>query len=430
MKILIVSEDIPNPHLGGLGKHALNLAHALAARGHQVDMMGSANHPIKAHPEQRGPGAFIAALSGYERGWKQKQLGAFHAWAHRANAAPLRQALLKHAPGYDVVHYHGHLPWVAADLPADMPFLQTRHDQGGDCMLKTRFLDRDGGQVCAATDPSACAGCASGSPAGWQRALSAHAVRDMRQLTARAYERHATVFVSGFLKRNAERGLGHSFPGVVVHNAVDAEQLSAVAARAAAAPAAHATHAAGDAPLRLFSAGALFNYKGFGPMLAALEAAAAQNPRPYQLRLAGSGPLEAGLRQRHAGPHIQFLGWTAYPSVVTELLAADAVLVPSVCEEPCATSILEALALGKTVYALRTGGTPEMAAYAQSAGGQLKLFEDLSSLARAALQAPLTSETVAQPQRFQNHMGQMAARLEAIYRQVVARRAPAAIEVD
>lgn len=427
MKILIVSEDIPNPHLGGLGKHALNLAHALAARGHTVDLLGSATHPIANHPEQRGPGAFIATLAGYERGWKQKQLGAFHAWAHRANAAPLRRALVQHAAGYDVVHYHGHLPWVAADLPADLPFLQTRHDQGGDCMLKTRFLDTDGGRVCTTTDPRECAGCAAGQPAAWQRAVSAHAVRDMRQLTARAYERHVTVFVSGFLKRNAERGLGQALPGVVVHNAVDAEQLSTVAAQAAAMPG-EAGH--GDTPLRLFSAGALFHYKGFGPMLASLEAAAAQHPRPYRLRLAGSGPLEGQLRERHAGPQIEFLGWTAYPAVVTELLAADAVLVPSIWEEPCATSILEALALGKTVFALRSGGTPEMAAYAASAGGQLKLFDDMAALTRAALQAPRSPDAVIRPQQFQNHMGQMAARLEAIYKQVVAGRAPSDIEAD
>ena len=47
--------------------------------------------------------------------------------------------LLAHAADYDVVHYHGHLPWVAAGLPAGVPFTQTRHDSSGDCMLKTRF---------------------------------------------------------------------------------------------------------------------------------------------------------------------------------------------------------------------------------------------------------------------------------------------------
>lgn len=427
MKILIVSEDIPNPHLGGLGKHALNLAHALAARGHQVDLMGSANHAITAHPEQQGPGAFFPVLTGYERGWKQKALGAFHVCAHRANAAPLRAALLRHAPGYDVIHYHGHLPWVAADLPTDLPFLQTRHDQGGDCMLKTRFLDRDGGRVCQSIDARDCAGCAGGSPSWWQREVSAHAVRDMRARTLRAYQRHTTVFVSDFLKRNAGRGLGQVVPGAVVHNAVDAQQLATAAQRAGAsqAPLAHSS-----ALLRLFSAGALFSYKGFGPLLSALEAAAADQPRAFRLRLAGSGPLEAELRERYASAQVEFLGWTPYATVVTELLGADAVLVPSVWDEPCATSILEALALGKTVYALRSGGTPEMLRYAGSAGGQLLLFDDLQSLARAALQAPRAGPGSPEPQRFENHMDQMAAQLEAIYRQVAAGRSTRALEVD
>lgn len=425
MKILMVSEDIPNPHLGGLGKHALNLAHALAARGHEVDLLGSAKHPIDRHPEQRGPGRFLAELAGYERGWKQQRLGFFHAWAHRANAAPLRAALLRHAPAYDIVHYHGHLPWVAASLPPGMPFVQTRHDQGGDCMLKTRFLDRDGGRVCQSVDPRDCAGCASPRPGLPRREISAHAVRDMRQLTARACERHATVFVSDFLKRNAERGLGRVLPGVIVHNAVDARQLDAVARQAV-----EAQPAAMGAPLRLFSAGALFAYKGFGPLLAAMEAAAAGNPRPYRLRLAGSGPLEAELRARFASAQTEFLGWTAYPQVVAELMAADAVLVPSVWDEPCATSILEALALGKTVFALRSGGTPEMAAYARSAGGELRVFDDLPALAVAALQAGTGAVMPAAPLSFENHMGRMAERIEEVYRQILAGRRPAELKVD
>lgn len=428
MKILLVSEDIPSPHLGGLGKHVLNLARSLAERGHEVDLMGNAKHPISEHVEQQGPGIFIPALAGYERGWKQRQLGAFHAWAHRANAAPLRKALLRHAPGYDIVHYHGHLPWVAADLPGDLPFLQTRHDQGGDCMLKTRFLDRNGGEVCDATDPRACAGCASGNPTFVQRAISAHAVRDMRELTARAYQRHPTVFVSSFLKRNAERGLGQTVSGVVVHNAVDAEQLAAVAAQSA--PARAVEHDQQSAPLRLFSAGALFSYKGFGPMLAALVAATRTTTRSYKLRVAGSGPLEAPLRAEYASTQIEFLGWTPYATVVTELLAADAVLVPSLCEEPCATSILEALALGKTVYALRNGGTPEIARYAASAGGELQLFDDLDSLVRAALKAPAARAGRPRPREFTNHMGRIAERLERIYHQVMQGGDPVALRMD
>jgi len=417
MKILMVSEDIPRPHLGGLGKHALNLAHALAARGHQVDVLGSAKHPRQAHPEQLGPGEFFGELEGYERSWKQQRLGVFHAWATHANGESVRQRILRHAGRYDVVHYHGHLPWIAADLPAHLPFVQTRHDQGGDCMLKTRFIEGDGPQagICRRVDPADCATCATPQPAAWQRVVSTQAVRHMRRQTLRAYERHTTVFVSSFLQRNFERAVGRPVPGRVVPNAVDTCQLAGMLPSSAMASAAPGVS-------RLFTAGAMFAYKGFGPLLEALAAAGQRLQRGYQLRLAGSGPLEAGLRARHASAQVEFLGWCTYPQVVAQTLAADAVIVPSLCEEPCATSILEALALGKSVYALRAGGTPDMLAYAGSSGGELRLFDNLDALAEAALAHDNASAArrLQSPAIFENSVGRMAERIEAVYLEVIS----------
>ena len=39
MRILMVSEDIPAPQVGGLGKHVVTLANALIDAGHQVHLM-------------------------------------------------------------------------------------------------------------------------------------------------------------------------------------------------------------------------------------------------------------------------------------------------------------------------------------------------------------------------------------------------------
>jgi hypothetical protein len=50
-----------------------------------------------------------------------------------------------------------------------------------------------------------------------------------------------------------------------------------------------------------------------------------------------------------------------------------------VWEEPCATTVLEALAFGKPTFALRRGGTPELAAY-QRYANQLKLFDTMEEL--------------------------------------------------
>ncbi len=173
-------------------------------------------------------------------------------------------------------------------------------------------------------------------------------------------------------------------------------------------------------------AGALFAYKGFGPMLQALQVAASRGGRAYRLQLAGAGPLEAELRAQPASARVEFLGWCAYPEVIARTLAADAVIVPSLCEESCATSVLEALALGKTVYTLRAGGTPEMLSDAESAGGSLKLFETLDALADAALRHERAAHpSAADPARFANSIARMAHEVEGMYAGLIARHAQA-----
>ena len=47
MRILLVSEDVPFAHMGGLAKHALALGRALGLNGHQVDFMGNADQPFE-----------------------------------------------------------------------------------------------------------------------------------------------------------------------------------------------------------------------------------------------------------------------------------------------------------------------------------------------------------------------------------------------
>lgn len=374
MKILIVSEDIPNPHLGGLGKHALALAHELHRTGHAVDVLGNADHPIDATPEQRGPGQFFGAITGHQRGWKQQALGAYHPWANRLNAGALAKAIVAHASGYDVVHYHGHLPWVAQQLPASLPFTQTRHDQGGDCMLRTRF--RPEAVRCESRRPEDCAACATPRPNRLQRALSAWSVRDMRTTTAAAYESRPVIFVSDFLRQAFARVSGKGPQGTVIHNSVRLDELQR--AVATAAPTERATTS-----VDLFAAGALFAYKGFRELLESLKSHGL--PDGWRLSIAGSGPELESLRSSYEGAKVRFFGWCDYRSVLAHTMSADAVIVPSVWEEPFATTVLEALALGRVVYALNRGGTPEIATYAGPAGGRLRLFDTMDELVAGVL---------------------------------------------
>jgi len=122
MKILLVSEDVPYPSMGGLARHALILARALVKAGHEVDFLGGNQHPIEvAGAEGQFGGRFFGELSGHLAGWKERSLGMFlppkRSWLARRFA---RRIMLR-ARDYDVIHYHGHVPNVARYIPEKSP---------------------------------------------------------------------------------------------------------------------------------------------------------------------------------------------------------------------------------------------------------------------------------------------------------------------
>jgi glycogen(starch) synthase len=81
---------------------------------------------------------------------------------------------------------------------------------------------------------------------------------------------------------------------------------------------------------------------------------------------------------------VRFLGWQDYGAAIALSARAHLCVVPSVCEEACSTTVLEALALGRPCVALARGGTPELAVY-QSWEGQLQLAPTMPDLAARVL---------------------------------------------
>ncbi len=412
MRILMVSEDLPTPGMGGLARHALALTRALVAEGHSVDLMGNDDYPVELAEGQLtcgivgtlGPGgAFFPELRGQFEGWKEMRLGVFMPPKRSLIARRFARAILRRADQYDVIHYHGHLPNLAHYLPRGLNFIQTRHDQGSDCLIHTRFTR---GAICTRIRASDCAGCRHWHPNGLQRQTSALAVRRFRHEVRQGFLKHKTVFVSDFLRTNLRRSFGPGDWGVTVHNFIDANAIRA--AREAVEP----PEPAG--PLQVFIAAKLYPAKGVGALLEAIDALGPRVRKSIQLRIAGDGSDEASLRTRF--PWAEFLGWQSGDAVLRHAARAHAVVVPSVCEEACASTVLEALMLGKTVFALRQGGTPELAIYAATPT-QLRLFDDMLSLAAALLMSRPSDEAV--PKRepaFSADAAQAASRLLDLYR--------------
>lgn len=384
MRILLVSEDIPYPAMGGLAKHVLNLARALVRAGHTVDILGGDQHPIEvAGDEGKFGGRFFGELNGHDTGWKEKSLGMFlpprRIWVARRFA----RIILRHAPRYDVVHYHGHVPNVARYIPQTVNFVQTRHDQGSECLTNTRFRN---GEICTSVEASNCANCRTSHPNAVQRAVSALAVKLYRTEVAEGFLRHKTIFVSDSLQRNFSRVMGPKRWGTVVHNFADGPSIER--ARNAAASAEHAAD-----EIRVFIAAKIYAAKGVEPFLRALKP---QLPSNMRVIVAGDGPEAKRLDQEFGGHQISFLGWCSPERTLEMAASADLIVVPSICEESCSTTVLEGLLLAKPTFALALGGTPELAEYA-AYPGQLRLHQDMQSLVQDLVRFTLPKNTAAVP---------------------------------
>ena len=367
VKILMVSEDVPHPHLGGLGKHAVSLTNALIDTGHQVDFMGSTGFLYDPEAQDTHLNArFIPALDLSHTNWKEPQLGFFNPWKRPNIARRLARAILAVADQYDVVHYHGHLPILGAYLPESLNFVQTRHDQGGDCLTHVRFRN---GEVCTTTDARICASCIHAHPGTVRTTLSKYAVARFRAETVEAFTRHKVIYVSEMLKRNFARVAGPSQgrKEYVVHNFIDYTRLRRLA---------EGVESARESVKTIFIAARLDASKGVGAFLEALGGGV---PEGWRIRIAGEGPDGPRLRRDYAISGVEFLSWQSYEQVINLTRQAGCVVVPSIWEEPCATTVLEALALGKRCLALGRGGTPELKCY-EHYSGQLALYSDMKSL--------------------------------------------------
>lgn len=366
MRILMVSEDVPYVAMGGLAKHALNLARALVRAGHEVDFLGGTQFPIDvAGEEGRFGGQFIGALNGHLAGWKEWRLGIYIPQKRTWLARRFARIIAGHAQGYDVVHYHGHVPNLARYLPKGINFVQTRHDQGSDCLAYTRFRN---GAVCTSIDPRDCAGCVTDKPNALQRTISAMAVRRFRREVAESFQRCQTVFVSDMLRRSFSRSMGEHLWGTVIHNFIDPELLAQAASQPLRLPDA--------APVEVLVAGKLYPPKGIDQLI---ELFSRRQQSGISLLVVGDGPQLASLQTRFASPQIRFMGWCDPLQTLRLTAGADAIVVPSVWEEAFGTTTLEGLLLGKTTFALERGGTPELACYA-AYPEQLRLFENMTEL--------------------------------------------------
>lgn len=405
LRVLLVTEDIPAPQVGGLGKHVVTLGNALIAAGHEVVLLGRAGTNYESFRAGLGfDGSFIGGFDLAGMGWKEAQLGVWLPYKRLAMAKRIEQAILQHGPAFDVVHYHGHLPMVGLGLPANMNFLQTRHDQGSECMTHLRFRQ---GVPCDELTPAGCAGCRHPAPGALRRAVSSVAVTQYRGAVERNFTERKTIFVSDFLRRQFLRAMPNADLRLarVVHNFIDLARLRS------------ATAAAGPVrPGHLLLAGRMDEAKGFGAFLDAFLPLLAPG---QQVLMVGDGPERVALQQRHAGAAVQFLGWRTNSEVLTLTRTAHVCVVPSIWEEAFGATTLESLLLGRPTLSLNRGGTPELMIY-QRYAGQLKLANNMLELAQLAANAlALKAHELDLPEKSDADVAQVLSAVLECYRQHV-----------
>lgn len=368
LRILMVSEDIPASTLGGLGKHVVRLGNYLIGQGHHVDILGRSDIDYEACREETGfQGTFIPGFDFRHTNFKEGMSGVFMPFKRPYIARRIARAILRIAHQYDVIHYHGHYPMIGRYIPSRINFVQTRHDQGSDCPIHLRFKQ---GQVCTSNNAFDCAACAPRAKPGWLREqVSAFAVRQYRAQTAESFARHKTLFVSDFLKQAFLRHVpsADSRNMHVVHNFIDTRSLPGRQA---------------GKPGHVLFVGRIDEAKG---VMALLDELAGLDSHGIEFDIIGDGPNRAVCEACHAAPNIRFHGWKLQDEALAATANAGRIVVPSILEESCGTTILEGMALGKPVYALARGGTPELARY-ELWPGQLRQFGSIAELARTLVE--------------------------------------------
>ena len=148
---------------------------------------------------------------------------------------------------------------------------------------------------------------------------------------------------------------------------------------------------------RFFCGGLLTKTKGFQLAIEAFSAAAKKNGN-IKLVIAGNGSYKKHLqdiaRETGAGEKIEFLGGISGDRMKEEYIKSDAVIVPSLWDEPLSRIIFESFTAGRPVIAANTGGSGELVKDGQT--GWLVSHKSPDEMAEKILSVSLSREKTAE----------------------------------
>ena len=342
MRILQLAQFLP-PVSGGEERHVWNLSRTLAARGHEVTLLGFATDGDSP------PGTTTAEEVRVVRvRTAASRLPVLYSDKSRPHALPLPDPQVSRAirgelasGRFDVVHAHN---WIVNSAlgpaaRAGVPLVMTLHDYSHICA--TKRLMEQGHRLCPGPAPTRCLPCAAQHYGAANGAVTLAA----NAWSARRRARHITdaAAVSRAVADAVAIPAGHW-----LHNArIDARVIPNFIPDEIVVDEIAPTRS--DSPLLYI--GDLSPDKGIQPLLDAY--AALDSPPP--LLLAGRSATDWRFP-----PGARWLGQVPHHEVVELVNSALAVVVPSVWADPCPTVVLEAMAAGRPVVAAASGGIVDM----------------------------------------------------------------------
>ncbi len=383
MRILIVSEFMPYPFLGGLARHAINLGNHLIELGHTVDILGNGKHGSKKQISElkfNGSVYLNNAINKPRLAARiERYIKLYPVWLHLLIAKGIAKSIMRYASEYDVIHYHGHYPVVANYIPESVNLVVTHHDYSLSCPKKN-FLLNDIKPCSVGIDYETCAKCHFGVGDRLRKWLVLESVRKWRAAARIAINRHKHIFVSkrlSDLNLSVLDQLGARID--VIHNFIDCNLIRY-----------HVDNVdrnhSDNKNTKVIIANNIDPLKGIKYFL---QEACKNNVLSgnVEITIAGGGVQKNELEADYSGLGVKFLGHISYPKAINAIRDADIYILSSIWEESCSTGVLEGLYLNKDVRALNRGGTPELKEYT-SGEKQLKLYQDMHSLVSSLLLEP------------------------------------------